>query len=127
LEVTVTSRQDPGEPSVEDLTEPRVAVVTGASSGIGLAAAEELARRGWSIALVGRDNRLCSFFLRYAPGLRTPAEEAQTLVWLATANAAALRSGAYYVDERERRPAAKATEPALAGALWEASRQAVKV
>jgi NAD(P)-dependent dehydrogenase (short-subunit alcohol dehydrogenase family) len=74
LEVTVTSRQDPGEPSVEDLTEPRVAVVTGASSGIGLVAAEELARRG-----------------------------------------------------RERRLAAKATEPALAGALWEASRQAVKV
>jgi hypothetical protein len=40
LDVTVTSRQDPGEPSVEDLTEPRVAAVTGASSGIGLAAAE---------------------------------------------------------------------------------------
>lgn len=33
----------------------RVAVITGASSGIGLAAAEELARRGWSVALVGRD------------------------------------------------------------------------
>jgi NAD(P)-dependent dehydrogenase (short-subunit alcohol dehydrogenase family) len=294
LDVTVTSRHDPGEPSVEDLTEPRVAVVTGASSGIGLAAAEELARRGWSIALVGRDqdrlaaatqrvrtaaavaravpiesfrcdfavldevralaaslrkaypridvlannaggslasrratvdgfeatmhtnhlapfllshelrervrggriintasgahvqgrldpedlsserqtyrplsiygsakqanilfaaeaarrwpdivstsyhpglvrtnfgrdNRLYSYFLRYAPGLRTPAKGAETLVWLATANAAALRSGAYYVDERERRPAAKATDPALAAALWEASRQAVKV
>lgn len=35
--------------------EPKVAVVTGGSSGIGLAAAEELARRGWTIALVGRD------------------------------------------------------------------------
>jgi NAD(P)-dependent dehydrogenase (short-subunit alcohol dehydrogenase family) len=56
--------------SVEDLTaadtapEParaprgpanRVAVVTGASSGIGRAAATELCRRGWTVALVGRD------------------------------------------------------------------------
>lgn len=34
---------------------PRVAVVTGASSGIGLAAAVELGRRGWQVALLGRD------------------------------------------------------------------------
>jgi NAD(P)-dependent dehydrogenase (short-subunit alcohol dehydrogenase family) len=40
---------------VEDLTGARVAVVTGASSGIGLAAAVELGRRGWHVALVGRD------------------------------------------------------------------------
>jgi NAD(P)-dependent dehydrogenase (short-subunit alcohol dehydrogenase family) len=35
----------------------QVAVVTGASSGIGLAASLELARRGWAVALVGRDAR----------------------------------------------------------------------
>ncbi|HEY7223504.1 MAG TPA: SDR family NAD(P)-dependent oxidoreductase [Micromonosporaceae bacterium] len=34
---------------------PRVAVVTGASSGIGLAAAIELGRRGWYVGLLGRD------------------------------------------------------------------------
>jgi daunorubicin C-13 ketoreductase len=45
---------------VEHLTErdpavPRTAIVTGSSSGIGLAAAVELARRGWTVAIVGRN------------------------------------------------------------------------
>ena len=39
----------------QDVTAHRVAVVTGASSGIGMAAATELCRRGWTVALVGRD------------------------------------------------------------------------
>ncbi|MGN9805548.1 SDR family NAD(P)-dependent oxidoreductase [Micromonospora sp. L32] len=40
---------------MEDLTERRIVVVTGASSGIGLAAATALARRGDQVVLVGRD------------------------------------------------------------------------
>ncbi|WP_197087511.1 SDR family NAD(P)-dependent oxidoreductase [Micromonospora sp. HK10] len=40
---------------MEDLTERRIVVVTGASSGIGLAAAVDLARRGDHLVLVGRD------------------------------------------------------------------------
>lgn len=40
---------------MEDLTERRRVVITGGSSGIGLAAATELARRGDEVVLVGRD------------------------------------------------------------------------
>ncbi|MEH0843272.1 SDR family NAD(P)-dependent oxidoreductase [Micromonospora sp. CPCC 205711] len=40
---------------MEDLTGRRIVVVTGASSGIGLAASVELARRGDQVVLVGRD------------------------------------------------------------------------
>ncbi|WP_326809032.1 SDR family NAD(P)-dependent oxidoreductase [Streptomyces sp. NBC_01775] len=39
------------------MTEPRTIVITGASSGIGLAAAEQLAARGDRVVQVGRDER----------------------------------------------------------------------
>jgi NAD(P)-dependent dehydrogenase (short-subunit alcohol dehydrogenase family) len=40
---------------VEDLTGIPIAVVTGASSGIGLAAAAELGRLGWHVVMLGRN------------------------------------------------------------------------
>ena len=46
----MTDENDP----VQDVT--RIAVITGASSGIGLAAAESLARAGDEVVLVGRDD-----------------------------------------------------------------------
>jgi len=53
---------------------PRVAVVTGGSSGIGLAAAEQLARLGWVVALVGRNpDRLISATDRVRAAAPDPA------------------------------------------------------
>lgn len=37
------------------MSDPRTCVITGASSGIGAAAALEIARRGYHLALTGRD------------------------------------------------------------------------
>ncbi len=54
--------------------EPRVAVVTGGSSGIGLATAEQLARLGWVVALVGRTpDRLSSATQRVCAAAPDPA------------------------------------------------------
>jgi NAD(P)-dependent dehydrogenase (short-subunit alcohol dehydrogenase family) len=71
------------------------------------------------------DSRLISWGMSWAPGLRTPEKGAQTLVWLAHAPAGQLRNGGYYQDCRLRRPLAKAADPRLAAALWEASERAV--
>ncbi len=72
----------------------------------------------------GRDSRLYSWFYRMMPGLRTPRQGADTLVWLATADAADIRPGGYYLDRKPRRPSSRAADPELAASLWEASQAA---
>jgi NAD(P)-dependent dehydrogenase (short-subunit alcohol dehydrogenase family) len=52
---------------------------------------------------------------------RRPEQGAQTLVWLATAPAQSLVSGAYYVDMQSRPPTAEAQDMAAARRLWEVS------
>jgi NAD(P)-dependent dehydrogenase (short-subunit alcohol dehydrogenase family) len=73
----------------------------------------------------GRENSLYTLFWRFAPGLRTPEAGARTLVYLATAERGALVPGGYYIDERPRRAASRATDPDLAAQLWAASEKAV--
>lgn len=64
-------------------------------------------------------------FYKIAPFLASPAQGADTLVWLATAPAEQISSGSYYYKRRARRPGSTATGPELAARLWQASAQAV--
>jgi NAD(P)-dependent dehydrogenase (short-subunit alcohol dehydrogenase family) len=73
----------------------------------------------------GNDSRLVSLFYRLAPGLRTPEKGAETLLWLATADRSEIVQGGYYLDKRLRRPTSRATDPAAAARLWDASLTAV--
>jgi len=65
------------------------------------------------------------FFYKYAPFLVTPEKAGDLLVWLATAPAAELTDGGYYVGHKLTQPDRKANDPAMAERLWEASTKAV--
>ncbi|MGE5829852.1 MAG: SDR family NAD(P)-dependent oxidoreductase [Micromonosporaceae bacterium] len=69
----------------------------------------------------GHDSRTVSLFYKITPGLRSPARGADTLLWLATADASETVPGGYYFDRRLRRPAAAAADAGLATRLWDAS------
>jgi NAD(P)-dependent dehydrogenase (short-subunit alcohol dehydrogenase family) len=71
------------------------------------------------------ENRLVALGMRLAPFLRTPAQGAETLVWLAQQDTQRLVNGGYYIDRRPRAPLDRAADPQLAAALWEASERAV--
>jgi short-subunit dehydrogenase len=66
------------------------AVITGASSGIGLALAQELARRGWGVALLARRTELLN---EAVAALGTPATSVTCDVTDAASVAAAVRRG----------------------------------
>jgi NAD(P)-dependent dehydrogenase (short-subunit alcohol dehydrogenase family) len=73
----------------------------------------------------GGGNPVYRFFYRAAPLLSTPEQGADTLVWLATAPAAEISNGGYYLRRRLRTPARNAVDQRLAAGLWEASLAAV--
>jgi NAD(P)-dependent dehydrogenase (short-subunit alcohol dehydrogenase family) len=69
----------------------------------------------------GHDSRVVSAFYKVAPGLRTPAKGAETLLWLATTDPSAIVPGGYYLDRRLRQPTPAAADAGLAARLWEVS------
>jgi NAD(P)-dependent dehydrogenase (short-subunit alcohol dehydrogenase family) len=75
----------------------------------------------------GRHSIVVNAFYKFMPGLRTPAEGADTMVWLAGAPLSELENGGYYLNRSRRTPSAAAANPALAGELWTASAAAVKL
>jgi len=75
----------------------------------------------------GRQSLVVSTFYKLMPGLRMPAEGADTMVWLAGAPLAELDNGGYYQDRKHRTPSPAASDPATATALWSASEAAVGI
>ncbi len=73
----------------------------------------------------GSGNPLFRFYYKVAPGLRTPAKGAETLVWLATAPRDSVVNGGYYNNCRLAKANPRGTDPVAAAALWEASLAAV--
>jgi NAD(P)-dependent dehydrogenase (short-subunit alcohol dehydrogenase family) len=73
----------------------------------------------------GRGNALFSAFYRVMPGLTTPEQGADTMVWLAGAPLSELGNGGYYVNRSPRRPIAHATDAGVAARLWLASEEQV--
>ena len=107
----------------------------GASKAANILFSAEAARRWPDVTSVSfhpgvvRSNfgvgRVTRFFYKYAPGLVTPEAAGELLVWLATAPAAELANGGYYVGHKLTRPAPHARDDSLAAKLWDASTRAV--
>ncbi|GHJ50416.1 retinol dehydrogenase [Catellatospora sp. TT07R-123] len=68
---------------------------------------------------------LAKLFYKIAPGLATPEQGADQLVWLSTADPAQLVNGGYYVSRKLTPPNPAIRDPQLAARVWEASAKAV--
>jgi NAD(P)-dependent dehydrogenase (short-subunit alcohol dehydrogenase family) len=111
-------------------------IVYGSSKQANILFAAEAARR-WPDVLstsyhpgvvrtrYGHDTPLIAAYYRFALWLRTPEKGAETLNWLADSAEGELVNGGYYIDRRQRAPAARAADPQVAARLWEASLSAV--
>ncbi|NUO55280.1 MAG: SDR family NAD(P)-dependent oxidoreductase [Hamadaea sp.] len=107
----------------------------GASKAANILFAAEAARR-WPDLLsfsfhpgVIRSNfgtPLAKLFFQIAPGLSTPEQGADTLVYLATAPAESLVDGAYYAERKVLRPKAYLADEEFAARFWAASERAVE-
>jgi NAD(P)-dependent dehydrogenase (short-subunit alcohol dehydrogenase family) len=75
----------------------------------------------------GRDSGLVNTFYKVSPFLLTPAKGADTMLWLASAPAAELTNGGYYVKRKLKQPSVPTRSPETAAALWTASESAVKL
>lgn len=90
--------------------------------------ASELARRRTDLGCFAVhpglvDTGIFPFWLKpfLGPGLRTPKEGADTVVWCATSNEVGGKSGLYYADRQVRAPSPLADDADLAAELWERS------
>jgi NAD(P)-dependent dehydrogenase (short-subunit alcohol dehydrogenase family) len=68
---------------------------------------------------------MVTLFYKIAPFLTSPADGADTMLWLATAPAGELTQGGYYIKRQLRQPVPAAADPDLAARLWDASAKAV--
>jgi NAD(P)-dependent dehydrogenase (short-subunit alcohol dehydrogenase family) len=107
----------------------------GSAKGANILVAAEAARRWPDVLSVSfhpglvRSNfgagRAARLFYKIWPVMTSSRDAGALLVWLATAPAAELTDGAYYVGRKVRQPRPWVTDPELAAELWESSAQAV--
>lgn len=136
--VTSSAAHRSGHVRLDDLDSARwyfQSVVYGTTKLENILFAAELARRGTGEGITatsfhpgvvatrfGRDSGVVRRLYQLGqPLMKTPAQGADTLVWLATAPPSEWRNGGYFADRREAAVRGQAGDATLASALWERS------